>query len=69
MYFFFQNKSESSLTVLNNVYNLDIMLHPASPVADPIMDDSYAFFFNCTAVVRASDPIKLSIEGWDLIVE
>ena len=41
-------------------YNLDIMWQTASLVVNPITVDIYAFHFNCTAVVRASDSVMAS---------
>ena len=35
-------------------YNIDVMRQTACLVINPITVDSYAFFFNCTAAVRAS---------------
>ena len=36
-------------------YNLNVMQQSACLVFNPIMDDGYAAFFNCTPVGRASD--------------
>ena len=36
-------------------YNLNVMRQSACLVFNPIMDDNYAAFFNCTPVDRASD--------------
>ena len=36
-------------------YNLNVMRQSACLVLNPIMVDSYAVFFNCTPVGRASD--------------
>ena len=41
-------------------YSLDIMRQTACLVVNPIIVDGYASLFNCTAAVRASDPMTAS---------
>ena len=41
-------------------YNLDIMRQTVRLIVNPIMVDSYAFLFNCTAAVLASDSMMTS---------
>ena len=41
-------------------YSLDIMRQTACLVVNPIIVDGYASLFNCTTVVRASDPMTAS---------
>ena len=44
-------------------YTLEIMWQTACLVYNPVMGESNAAHFRCTAVVQASDPLKLRIVG------
>ena len=65
MIFLFSSEISLHITRYRHTgYSLSLMRQSACLVFNPIMDDNYAAFFNCTPVGRASDSMMVPTESY-----